>query len=184
MNVEIEYKVLVNKEDFNKLDKIFEHTNGKMYIQENTYFETPSFLLKSNHLSLRIRHIENRKCYVATLKEKIKDGHNEYEYEVNDNNKNSFPKEILDVLSKYNINIEEVSEIAKLKTIRKEYQYENGLLCLDHNFYYGKEDFEIEFECNDLEYGKQIVNKLLNELNIVFEKSKKSKIYRAIDNRN
>lgn len=182
-NLEIEYKVLLNKNDFSKLEDIFSNDRCFYHIQENTYFETDDSLLKNIGLSLRIRYIENENKYIATLKNKVIDGHIEYEFETSSNDVSNMPKEIIDILLEKNIDVRLIKEIARLKTIRKEYQYKNGRVCLDHNFYYGIEDYELEYESDSMEYAKNTINQLLNDNNIDFKENKKSKIHRAIENK-
>ena len=73
-NIEIEYKVMVDKQDFIKLEEFLDnHYKYKTYIQTNYYYDTDNLDVKNNGLSLRIRHIENDNKYISTLKEKQND---------------------------------------------------------------------------------------------------------------
>ena len=181
-NIEIEYKVLVSQKDLDKLKEYFNNNQFqyKYYEQVNTYFDTVDFKLKTKKVSLRIRNIENENKYLLTLKEKAKEGRLETDFIVKDNQKSSIPTQIIQTIESYGFNFEEVNEIAKLKTIRYEYKYNNCLICLDYNYYYGKEDFEIECEASSMELAKSIIEKLLEKLNISYCRAQYPKTIRAI----
>ena len=81
-NLEIEYKVMISKEDFIKLNNLLAKNNFKYYEQTNYYYDTINNDLKINNYSLRIRHIENLNKYIITLKIAELIGKMEYEYEI------------------------------------------------------------------------------------------------------
>ena len=181
-NLEIEYKVMINKDGFLKLKEVFSSFSKEYKEQINYYYDTKTFDLKQNKLSLRIRHIVNENSFIATLKEKIKDGHLEHEYYVDGCDFNKMPKQIINILNEKNIATKDICLLGTLKTNRLEIKYKNGILCIDHNLYNENEDYEVEFECDNLKYGEKIVSDLLNENNIIFKKSKNSKIQRCLKN--
>jgi uncharacterized protein YjbK len=71
-NIEIEAKVLIEEEGFEKIKKLYEDYANSAYIQTNYYIDTPDFLLRKNGVGLRIRSFENK--YVMTLKTPLSEG--------------------------------------------------------------------------------------------------------------
>lgn len=176
-NLEIEYKVMIAKEDFYTLLNKLGETSFHKIEQTNFYFDTYNQDLKKNKLSLRIRKIENR--YLMTLKQSLQEGKMEYEYEIPSCNLAFIPQEIQTILEPY-VQVCQLHLLGSLTTIRYEKEYASGLLCLDHSFYRGKEDYEIEFEADNMAYAKHIVETLCKTNHISFEKSKYSKNARAL----
>ena len=70
--IEIEFKNLLTKQEFDKLTDFFGFTNDAFKLQENHYFDTPDFQLKASGAALRIRFKNG--SYVLTLKEPAKIG--------------------------------------------------------------------------------------------------------------
>ena len=181
-NLEIEYKVMVDSIDFFYLQEKLKDYRPETFIQENIYYDTVFEQISRNDLSLRVRHIKNKKKFIATLKEKVGDARKEYEYEVD--GEDSFPKEIIDKLNEYGVDYECLVETSRLTTFRNEYKLENGVLCLDENHYYGNVDYEVECEASTLEKAKKIVKNLLDKNGISYQESKLSKVARANKYRN
>ena len=183
-NIEIEYKVMVDKQSFIKLESYLDnHYLNKKHIQTNYYYDTRDNKIKNKGLSLRIRHIENENIYISTLKEKQNEARIEYEDVIKCNDIYLINNEAKSILEKNNININQIEQVAYLKTIRKEYMYHDCLLCLDYNLYYNKEDYEIECEAESMEKAKELVLQLLNKFNVSYQESKDSKVARALKNR-
>lgn len=179
-NIEIEYKVLINKNDFNKLEQILNEYEHYEKIQINYYYDTKNNNLKNKGLSLRIRHLILENTYLVTLKEKIKDGHIEYEQYINSLEIKNISNEILNILIKNNIELTNLQIMAFLKTIRKEFHFDDKLLCLDHNYYYNNEDYEIECEAKSLLIASNFIKTLLEKNNIKYKENFISKQQRAI----
>lgn len=57
-HLEIEYKTLLNKDEFNRLTSLFSHVQP--ITQTNYYFDTETFEMKAHRMSLRIRTLPNR----------------------------------------------------------------------------------------------------------------------------
>ncbi len=184
-NVEIEYKIMVKEADFKYLlFKMKEnYANYNDFIQENVYFDTVQFSLKKNHLSLRIRNIQNKNQLILTLKESIKEGRLEHEFEVSNLDIHVHFDKIQKILEKYNISKEELIEVARLTTKRTQFNQDDGCICLDENFYYGQKDYEIECESTSMLKAKSILHHLCLNYQIPFQESKESKIHRAIKNK-
>ena len=181
VNIEIEYKVMVNKDDFCLLLEKFIGCPYKLFIQTNYYYDTKDNLVNKNKLSLRIRNIENNNSFILTLKEKQKNVNKEYENIVSSINDFNFSKEAMEVLNKYKIKQEDLYLTGSLKTYRLEFIYKGGLLCFDYNLYNNIKDFEIEFESYDITHATETVNSLLDKYNVKYEKSPLSKQARALN---
>lgn len=180
-NIEIEYKVLLHKDDFLKLEEFLKENDSHTIEQINYYYETDNHLLKTKGLSLRIRHLVSENKYLVTLKEKILDGHIEYEQYLNSLSLSEINDEITNVLIANGCTLNDLKQMAFLKTIRKEYHFDNKLLCLDHNFYYQKEDYEVECEATSLKEAQDFLINLLESNKIDFQKSLNSKQQRAMN---
>ena len=75
-----------------------------------------------------------------------------------------------------------VKKIAELTTYRVSTPYKDGVLFFDKSEYYGKVDYEIEYEVDEVNQGKTDFIQFLNDHNIEYKESiRKSK--RAFDNR-
>ena len=180
INIEYEYKVMVSKENFNKLKNNFINKKHEKYIQTNYYYDTKDLLLKKSKLSLRIRYIENKNEYLLTLKEPFENVRKEYEAYLKELSFNDIPDEIKEILKKYNIQPQELILLGSLKTTRLEYSINSSLICLDYNQYNHKEDYEIECESNSLENAKKVLINILNENGISYSVSSLSKMARAL----
>ncbi|MDP4171017.1 MAG: CYTH domain-containing protein, partial [Bacillota bacterium] len=64
-----------------------------------------------------------------------------------------------------------------LTTKRAEFPYENGLMVLDYSTYFHKEDYELEYEVNDYETGKNTFAIFLKKFDIP-ERKTENKIRR------
>ena len=179
-NLEIEYKVLVNKKDFNKLlEYLKQKYSFESFTQTNVYYDTIDEKLHKKGISLRIRNYENSKEHLLTLKEKVQVGRLEHEYYVAKNSVRYFPQEIINIIKKNNVDINEIINTARLKTTRTEFKIDDYLLCLDHSSYYKKEDYEIECEAKSMKTAQMIISILLKSLSISYIESNLSKTARA-----
>lgn len=182
-NVEIEYKVMVSKENFYKLEGILDKTYSPAYYNQTNFYYDDNRKLYENKLSLRIRYIENQNMYISTLKIKNNDERIEIESILKEKDITLVDIETKDLLGKHNIDVNSLKEIAFLKTIRKEYKIDDTLLCLDYNQFYQNEDYEIECEADSMEKAKRTIDTILKLYNIEYKQSTMSKMARAINNR-
>ncbi|MFV0379361.1 MAG: CYTH domain-containing protein [Anaerorhabdus sp.] len=171
-NLEIEYKMLLTEKEY--LTLLNNLQNSKIVDQTNIYYDTNPSLVKRN-MGCRIRIIDSE--YFFTLKIKQDIGIKEVEFEIPsldlDNDK------IRNVFDKYNI--KDIKKVGELRTIRHIYTFEQGIICLDKNFYNDKVDYEIEYELfegfndytflvnllknNDINYIPNTISKLERCLN-------------------
>ncbi|MEK4906289.1 CYTH domain-containing protein [Niallia sp. FSL M8-0099] len=176
-NIEIEFKNMLTKEEYELLLTHFQVGKEDLFEQENHYFDTNDFALKANHSALRIR--KKKAEYELTLKQPHPDG-------LLETNKTLSKAESDDIFFTGKINDEQISSLLRnmnidpasiiyfgsLRTIRAEKQIGNGLLVLDHSFYLKKEDYELEYEVSNREEGEIYFQELLATLKIPVRKTK------------
>ena len=168
--IEIEFKNLLNKSEYKHLKNTFSPYHKNHTIQTNFYFETSTFQLKSKGAAFRVRSKDSKN--IATLKLPNPDGPGllevhiritEEELESWKENNILLPKELKDYFVAFDINPHDLKFGGSLKTIRDEYSYKDMLLVLDHSFYHGKEDYELELEADNEQLGKQVFDQILEE---------------------
>lgn len=179
-NLEIEYKTLLTKTEYDKLSE--KYKSHPIFEQTNYYFDTPNYALKSHKMSLRIR-ILNQKAEI-TLKIPQEVGNKEYNIKLSleeANNiiqTNNFPSnDITKILNQENITLNDIKCFGHLTTKRREVKLPIGLLAIDFNEYSNVTDFELELEVSDSNQGKKDFNQFLINENIQFKYSK-SKVAR------
>ncbi len=172
--IEIEFKNLVTKTDFEWLCEKFSIDQSCFVSQVNHYFDTNDFLLKSHESALRIR--ERNKEFTLTLKQPHNIGLLETHQKLTNVEAEAaftsrLPKGIIaDQLSRsFDIDIRKLKYLGSLTTNRAQLPYCQGTLVFDHSFYLDVEDFEIEYEVIDAEIGKDIFEKLFKENKILVQ---------------
>lgn len=175
--IEIEYKQLLSKEQYNLIKSFMLKNNVIPFIHENYYFDSKDFKLKKENKALRIRKIDD--SYEACLKQKRK-------YDLIEDNIALTKEEAFKILKEpnllskyYNIDFN-IILLGSLKTKRYEYQLKEGLICLDKSNYLDNEDYEIEFEAIDYNQKNRFID-FLKMFEIEFKENKKSKIARFSD---
>ena len=184
--LEIEFKNLLTKEEYERLLTYFHIQQEQIERQENHYFDTPDEHLKKAMSGLRIRvlssHIE------CTLKERSTE--NAY-LETTDRLSDEAATEMMQGtgfhapsveqrLLAMNVPIKQLQLFGTLATNRVELEYEGGLLFLDHSFYLQCEDYEVEYETTNEATGIDIFRRFLAEHHIEKRYAKK-KIARFAD---
>jgi Uncharacterized protein conserved in bacteria len=181
--LEIEFKLLISKEVYNKMILDFEQNSSTKTIQKNYYFDTKSLDLKDKDYSLRVREIEN--TYQLTLKKPVDFSKKEYneiiDQQTFNNLKNNklINSEIFKILKEEGFDLNTLIYYCSLTTKRIEIPYQLGILCLDKNYYFNKVDYELEFEAIDELSGKKAFLMLVNSYNLNYKKNCISKISRA-----
>jgi uncharacterized protein YjbK len=175
-NIEIEFKNMVNREEFSSLIDFFNIRSEDFSEQENHYFDTPDFLLKAKGSALRIR--EKNGSFELTLKQP----HPKGLLETNENLTESeaaemirtgkIPAElIIRSIKELGIETDKLQYFGTLATKRAEKEYMKGLAVLDHSRYLNKEDFELEYEVDNRNEGELTFLNLLKQLNIPVRKT-------------
>ncbi|MFD1040706.1 CYTH domain-containing protein [Virgibacillus byunsanensis] len=182
--IEIEYKNLLTKDEYNRL---WSHLSipKKSKTQTNFYFETEDFSLKKHGCALRIR--EKAGNYTLTLKEPHETGLLETHDSLTkqeatlwiSGNKMEKPN-IAKRLENININISDLCYYGSLTTERVEIQSDDVLIVLDYSMYNGKSDYELEVEAPTEEIGLNVFHSLLEDMNIP-KRNTPNKIQRFFD---
>lgn len=185
--IEIEFKNLLTKEEFNTLVSAFGLENS-FITQINHYFDTPDFQLKDAHSALRIR--EKNNSFTMTLKQPNEVGLLETHEKLSEEIANKImhanhqlPNSIINQLESLNIQVDALEYFGSLTTNRAEIPYKDGLLVLDHSIYHGTEDFEVEYEVSDEVTGHTNFLDLLKEHHIEVKKTD-NKIKRFFNKKN
>ena len=181
--IEIEAKVLVSKEDYHSLVKLF--PDSPRYIQTNYYIDSDDRVLAKAGIALRIR--EKAGQFELTLKTPLSQGLLEKSVVISVNEFCAlrdfceFPKcDLRRFLTMLDFNVDELKILTSLSTERVDVEYKGGLLSIDRNAYSGKVDYEIEFEYNNMEGAKKVLGGLLADSHIPCVFSNVSKAQRAM----
>ncbi|WP_284139403.1 MULTISPECIES: CYTH domain-containing protein [unclassified Virgibacillus] len=168
--IEIEYKNLLTKEEFDRLLFAFPFPEQPI-IQTNHYFETRNFALKDRQSALRIR--EKNGKYQLTLKEPAAEGLLETHDSLTKEEAEDWLKgnirgqhHTAKQLVKLGISIDELVYHGSLVTARRECKYKDVLLVLDFSTYHGTSDYEFELEAPNAQIGQQAFDQILTHLNI------------------
>ena len=171
--IEIEFKNLLTKTEFEQLLGNFHISDDQFITQKNHYFDTPEFLLKDRACALRIREKDGQ--YEMTLKQPLTTGQGLLETNIELVSEaaqailNGTPlsqSEILNKIQLLGIKANDLSCFGTLTTTRAEIPYEGGLLVFDKSTYFSITDYELEYETSHYEDGKRIFNNLLKKANI------------------
>ncbi len=175
-NIEIEFKNMLTKIEYESLLKYFKISQSQIFSQENHYFDTPDFALKSNNSALRIR--KKGGTYEMTLKQPANEGLLETNQVIGEEevlmaiHQGILPTGIIrSLIEEYQISFSTIEYFGSLITERVELEYKQGLLVLDHSIYLSKEDYELEYEVEDYQFGEKIFLELLKQLKIPSRKT-------------
>lgn len=176
-NIEKEFKILVNKEQFDQLKIDYEPLEFETQI--NTYFDSEDHCIEKKKGAMRIR--TKNGIHIFTLKLQSNEGLYEFECKVDSNDVSSlYTDEILILLDEYGI-CGPFYPIATLKTNRAVFESEYAELCFDINYYNDVVDYEIEYEFKKEHDGFNLFNAFLSKVDLTYEKNCKSKIQRALE---
>ncbi|MDA1475903.1 CYTH domain-containing protein [Bacillus changyiensis] len=166
--LEIEFKNMLTKEEFEQIKTFYQFTSSQFFTQKNYYYDTPHFSLKEKAAALRIR--QKQDGHVLTLKEPAPVGLMETHQQLPSSihyEKFNIPKgPVYDRLICLGIEPEHLQYFGMLMTKRAEKKLPEGLIVLDHSRYLMVEDYEIEFEVTDYHQGKADFQKLLRSFGI------------------
>lgn len=179
-NLEIEYKMLLSQADFERLCSFY--PQAEAVLQINTYYDCLNNPLKSRGMGMRIREKEGR--FIFCLKQKTPEGHEEYETEVQENSLQALNEPaVQEIFHRLEI-CGPFCAVGQLWTKRAEIACLNGTLCLDQNQYYGKTDYELEFELYpqaDPQKAQKELAAILKQINLTYKRNKRSKIQRCLE---
>ncbi|MGX7112868.1 CYTH domain-containing protein [Gemella cuniculi] len=183
--IEIEFKNLLTKEEYDKLFQTFELEKKEATINKNYYYDDANNSLKKANAALRIRHT-NTKSEI-TLKIKGEKQNIEINIPINKTTYPSepvvlpiIPEEILTELIRLKVAIKTPMLFQKIETLRYEIELKTGLLALDKTTFKNNiVDYELEFETNNYDDGLKEFKKLLAKFSII-PRTAKPKIARAV----
>lgn len=159
---EKEVKILLSKEEYNRVAELFRW--DKEFVQINYYYGNNETVYSyGDNSTIRVREKEGKHFLQVKIPEQKRGSlhiKKEYEEQVSD-----IPDHIsrleLERLTGQIFN-KDVMLLGKLITVRKESQLSNDILiCLDKNGYLNKTDYEIEMEFNQV-YPHEVINMLEN----------------------
>lgn len=190
--LEIEFKNLLTKEEFEQLIAHFHVNQQHFHLQHNHYFDTKEQALRQLKSGLRIRQTPTKN--EVTLKEPARgialtettDCLTSVEAEAILNRTQDFPDgDVQKRLHALAINSKELQKIGTLSTNRAEINYKGGLLVFDHSRYADQEDYELEYEVQDEISGQRIFQDLLQSLHIPIRPAQKklARFMQAIQNK-
>ncbi|WP_144509482.1 CYTH domain-containing protein [Bacillus sp. FJAT-22090] len=165
---EIEFKNLLTKEEFQRLIDAFMLTTHDFQTQTNYYFDTIENYFKEKKMGFRLRVLPHRN--ELTLKIPVQEHIMEEQTEILTNEErdailqhSSFPPVSFLEQIKYN---GPLICIGSMQTNRAQIAYNGGILFFDHSHYSQTEDFEVEYESQDVENGRKSFLNLLEKHHI------------------
>ena len=176
-HIEKEYKVLLNREQFDVLIELLQPEPA--FCQTNRYFDTAERYLQKHGDALRIR--EKNGQFLFTLKvRKNADTLLEYEGPVDRCDASAFEQsDIQELLHAHGV-CQPLQQIAELRTWRAIHITDHAEICLDINQYQGHTDYEIEYEYTQPHDGRTCFQSILDHVHITYETNCASKIARAM----
>ena len=175
-NIELEYKVLVTKEQFEALYKHFNEPSFRT--QVNVYYDTLDMAIRKTRGSMRIRDLYD--CHIFTFKMGSQLGLLEFEKDVPTNSLESLEdEEIQNLLARYHFS-GPFKQLTKLKTQRAIVNTGNAELCFDISEYNGKTDYEIEYEYIKDHDGLHDFQAILDYIHVTYTHNCSAKIVRAL----
>jgi adenylate cyclase len=181
-HLEIEYKTLLDKEEYQSLLPLFADT--ELVVQTNHYIDTPDQLIRKEKMALRVRTFTDQAELTLKVPEAV--GHFEYNQDLSPEETEAilqhqqFPDgEIKNLLISKEIPVEQLAVWGSLTTERFEKETAAGLVALDHSLYLDTEDYELEIEVETAEQEENF-HQFIKEHGIVY-KAAKNKIARLAE---
>lgn len=170
-NIEIEFKNILTKNEYERLLRFFKVDKNQIFKQENHYFDTPNFSLKSKETALRIR--KKGFNYEMTLKQPATVGLLETNQTISEDDAQlairtgKLPTGIIQrLIEESEVPYSTIEYFGSLITERVEFEYQQGLLVLDHSIYLDTEDYELEYEVENYQNGEKLFIELLEQFKI------------------
>lgn len=174
-HLEIEYKTLLTKNEYQQLLPLFSDITATK--QTNYYIDTADFSIRDAKMALRVRAFENRAELTLKIPQQV--GNMEYNQSLTLEechtliNTCVLPEgEIRILLTHAAINLDELKVLGSLTTIRYGKETTIGLMALDENHYFDKTDYELELEVIDAEMGKEQFDYFLQAHHIHYKYAK------------
>lgn len=183
-NLEIESKVMINKEAYDKLESLF--SDALAYKQTNYYIGSDELISKYKNYGMRIRR-KNKK-YELTLKVREMIGKTEINQSlalkevIKFRLHNIFPEgEVKDYLISNKVcEIKELKVLGKMVTYRTDIPFLTSLISIDKSKYNGITDYEIECEDKTEFAAKNNLTVFVTQHNIKYKKTEANKLGRFL----
>lgn len=183
-NIEIEAKILLSKNNYEKLVKELKFPEEKLK-QTNYYFDSKNQVLKKYGMILRIRETDGN--YVLTMKAPLSEGlleknQNLTEKEADDLiDHNIFPQgDIFNFLEMLQIEPSILIVLATLTTARRHIEYNGTILDISQNNYGNKIDYELECDSDSAIKSQDTLKAICQTYSIRYSLNTLSKEQRAI----
>lgn len=162
--IEIEFKNLLTQEEFERICQTFSIRNTDFHSQTNTYFDTTNFDLRDAKMGFRLRVMAERN--ELTLKTSSTDVFTSMETTELVTNKirdNILQQGFIDTKQFHAFSHlpTRLNSFGSLRTERAELAYQGGLLVFDHSHYMQQDDYEVEYEVEDVDLGRKNFTELL-----------------------
>jgi len=155
ISTEYERKQLLNEDKYNILFAILNKiTTCDELTQVNYYYDSIDFILYEKGDTLRVR----QKFGELSLEKKFNKRFSSNGVKICDESYRTI-SELPILIKSGGI---EYHYIGNMVTIRKNFKVDNNLISLDTNYYYGKVDYEIEIESNEVKCVPGFINKIIN----------------------
>ncbi len=187
-NIEIEAKVLITKEDYDKLMKVYGSQKVDEFDQTNYYIESKNLDLKRLGVGLRIRKKNN--SYVMTLKAPMSEGLLEKNASLTADQYNAFKEKgifpdcsIKEFVKMLGFDPDMLKIRAQLKTHRIEIPLDEGkhVFSIDKNEYNKITDYELEMNSNSLMRAKNKLQEICGTNGVAYKDNLRSKQTRCLE---
>ena len=191
---EFESRIMLTNDEYISVVSFFMKLYPNQHFLQNTnyYFDTDDFYLKNQHITLRVRFINDVKCEL-TLKIKGSNG----DQEINDSltfkqfellkNEGVFPiGNVRDYLLTHSLPLNAYKCLTSLYNLRLEIKQEDHLLVIDKNIYNDITDYNLEIETEDnVVHAQDVLSSYIKQFNLSLGAQKyKGKALRALDSLN
>ena len=188
---EFESRIMLTENEYFEIVSHFMrlHPNKHFLKNTNIYLDTSDLFLRKNHITFRIRIINDIKSELtikikgANGDDEINDGTNLNEVDAILNN-HYFPDgNVKQYLLSLPYSFNEYNEIARLNNVRLEIENDDHLLVIDKNLYNDIIDYNLEIEAKDsMETANKLLQGYIKQFNLSRTGQKYTgKAHRAID---
>lgn len=149
-NIEIEFKTPLSKEQYLSLIEQFQLENN-IFKQTNFYFDTDDLFFRNNKIVLRIRK-KGSHFFKVTMKSHSDQGAYEQHVLLDEDQAQDMIQNGFDVNAFFDYE-KKVAIIGQLDNYRVSTPYKEGELFFDKIVFYGKTEYEVEYEVDQYDVG-------------------------------
>ncbi|ARI78015.1 CYTH domain-containing protein [Halobacillus mangrovi] len=169
--IEIEFKNLLTLEEYEQVYQYLPFKSVELIEQTNYYFESDDFKLREQGAALRIRKKNDQ--WMLTLKQPHEEGLLETHDSLTEEEANLWIQNKMvekphtkKQLRELDISVDELTYLGSLTTRRKELEFKETTVVIDHSLYYDEEDFELEVEAPSKQQGEEVFEEILSACDI------------------